>query len=63
MLVVPRGVRPMKILLLGDFHYTLKQWDWLNQVAGDFDLIVARGTRQKDPLLIEPHGHAVYGAG
>lgn len=33
----------MKILLLGDFHYTLKQWDWLNQSAGDFDLIVYAG--------------------
>lgn len=33
----------MKLLLLGDFHYTLKQWDWLNQTAGDFDLIVYAG--------------------
>mgnify|MGYP000603273489 CR=1 FL=1 len=33
----------MKILLVADLHYTLKQWDWLSQASGDFDLVVIAG--------------------
>lgn len=33
----------MKILLVADVHYTLRQWDWLNKVAGNFDLVVIAG--------------------
>jgi Icc-related predicted phosphoesterase len=33
----------MKILSVADLHYTLKQWDWLKGVAGEFDLLVIPG--------------------
>lgn len=33
----------MKFLLVSDLHYTLKQFDWLCNVAGDFDLLVLAG--------------------
>lgn len=33
----------MKTLLVSDLHYTLKQLDWVHQVAGEFDLIVIAG--------------------
>ena len=33
----------MKCLLVSDLHYTLKQFDWLDRVAGDFDIVVIAG--------------------
>jgi Icc-related predicted phosphoesterase len=33
----------MKLLLASDLHYTLKQFDWIDRVAGDFDVIVLAG--------------------
>ncbi|MDG2306633.1 MAG: metallophosphoesterase [Candidatus Binatia bacterium] len=33
----------MKILLVADLHYTLKQFDWLHAVAPDFDVVVLAG--------------------
>ncbi len=33
----------MKILAVADLHYALKQFDWLTQVAPDFDLLVIAG--------------------
>ncbi|MEM6635185.1 MAG: metallophosphoesterase [Pseudomonadota bacterium] len=33
----------MKILVTGDLHYALKQFDWLLQVADDFDLVCIVG--------------------
>ena len=33
----------MKLLLVADLHYTLRQWDWLKSVADQFDLIVIAG--------------------
>jgi Icc-related predicted phosphoesterase len=33
----------MKILLVSDLHYTLKQFDWVNSVAGHFDAVVIAG--------------------
>ena len=33
----------MKFLLVSDLHYSLKQFDWLCHVAGDFDLIILAG--------------------
>jgi Icc-related predicted phosphoesterase len=33
----------MKCLLVSDLHYTLKQFDWVDGVAGDFDLVVIAG--------------------
>lgn len=33
----------MKILIVSDIHYSLKQFDWLLKVAHNFDLIVIAG--------------------
>lgn len=33
----------MKCLVVSDLHYTLKQFDWVDRVAGDFDLVVVAG--------------------
>jgi len=33
----------VRILLVSDLHYTLKQYDWLEAVAADLDLIVIAG--------------------
>lgn len=33
----------MKLLLVADLHYTLKQWDWLGIAADRFDLVVVAG--------------------
>lgn len=33
----------MKILLVSDLHYTLKQLDWLDRVATEFDVVVMAG--------------------
>jgi len=33
----------VKILLVSDLHYTLKQYDWVLNEAGDFDLVVIAG--------------------
>ena len=33
----------MKVLLVADLHYTLKQFDWLHAVAPEFDAVVIAG--------------------
>ena len=33
----------MRCLLVSDLHYTLKQFDWVDRIAGDFDLVVIAG--------------------
>lgn len=33
----------MRILSVADLHYTLKQFDWLKNVAGDYDLLIIPG--------------------
>lgn len=33
----------MKCLLISDLHYTLKQFDWVSNVARDFDVVVIAG--------------------
>ena len=33
----------MRILLVADLHYTLRQFDWLQQAAADFDIVVIAG--------------------
>jgi Icc-related predicted phosphoesterase len=33
----------MKSLLVSDLHYTLKQFDWVDRVAGEYDLVVIAG--------------------
>lgn len=38
-----RSVACMKILIVADLHYALKQYDWLKSVAADFDAVVLAG--------------------
>ncbi len=33
----------MKILLVADLHYTLRQWDWVLSVGDRFDMVVVAG--------------------
>lgn len=33
----------MKCLVTADLHYALRQWDWVTQMAGQYDLIVLAG--------------------
>lgn len=33
----------MKLLLVSDLHYTLRQWDWVSVAADRFDLVVVAG--------------------
>lgn len=33
----------MKILLVADLHYTLKQWDWLCEASSHFEVVVVSG--------------------
>lgn len=43
----------MKILLTADLHYSLKQWDWLAQVADHFDVVVLAGDHLDIASLVE----------
>lgn len=33
----------MRCLLVGDLHYALRQFDWVTERAGDFDLVILAG--------------------
>ena len=33
----------MRCLLAADLHYSLQQFDWVNEVAGYFDIVVLAG--------------------
>ena len=36
-------IRNMKCLLVSDLHYSLKQFDWVTDVAPSFDVVVIAG--------------------
>lgn len=36
-------IRPVKILVVADLHYTLKQWDWVRTAAVRFDRVIIAG--------------------
>ena len=44
----------MRILLVSDLHYTLKQLDWVASVAGEFDLVVVAGDHLDIASIVEP---------
>ena len=44
----------MRILLVSDLHYTLKQLDWVTSVAADFDLVVVAGDSLDIASIVEP---------
>ena len=44
----------MRILMVSDLHYTLKQLDWVTAVAGDFDLVVVAGDHLNIASPVDP---------
>jgi predicted MPP superfamily phosphohydrolase len=44
----------MRILLVSDLHYTLKQLDWVVAVASDYDLVVVAGDHLDIASIVEP---------
>ena len=44
----------MRILLVSDLHYTLKQLDWVTSIAGEYDLVVAAGDLLDISSIVEP---------
>src|SRR3954467_10186395 len=44
----------MRILLVSDLHYTLKQLDWVVEVAGDYELVVMAGDLLDIASIVEP---------
>ncbi len=44
----------MRILLVSDLHYTLKQLDWVLTVASDYDVVVVAGDHLDIASAVEP---------
>lgn len=44
----------MRILHVSDLHYTLKQFEWVASVAGDYDLVVVAGDLLDIASVVEP---------
>ena len=44
----------MRILVVSDLHYTLKQLDWVAAVAPDYDLVVVAGDLLDIASIVEP---------
>lgn len=44
----------MRVLVVSDLHYTLKQLDWVSSVAADFDLVVMAGDHLDIASIVAP---------
>ncbi len=44
----------MRILLVSDLHYTLRQFDWVVAAAGDYELVVVAGDNLDIGSAVEP---------
>jgi Icc-related predicted phosphoesterase len=44
----------MRILLVSDLHYTLRQLDWVASVAGDYEVVVLAGDHLDIASIVEP---------
>jgi Icc-related predicted phosphoesterase len=44
----------MRILLVSDLHYTLKQFDWVTSVASEYDLVVVAGDSLSIASPVDP---------
>ena len=44
----------MRILVVSDLHYTLKQLDWVASVAGDYELVVIAGDLLDIASIVQP---------
>lgn len=49
----------MKCLVTADLHYSLKQWDWILQVAGQFDVVILAGDHLDIASALDPEAQAV----
>lgn len=49
----------MRILLVSDLHYTLKQYDWVQSVAADFDVVVIAGDHLDISAVVDGDAQAV----
>jgi Icc-related predicted phosphoesterase len=44
----------MRLLLVSDLHYTLKQFDWVHTAADDFDVVVLAGDHLDIASAVDP---------
>ena len=44
----------MRILMVSDLHYTLKQFDWVTQVASEYDLVIVAGDHLSIASPVDP---------
>ena len=49
----------MKLLVTGDIHYALKQYDWLLSVAPEYDAIVIAGDLLEVASIVQPDAQIV----
>lgn len=49
----------MRVLVVGDFHYALKQYDWLLDVADDFDAVCFAGDLLDVASIVSPDAQIV----
>ena len=49
----------MRLLLVSDLHYSLKQLDWVTSVAADYDLLVVAGDLLDIRSYVEPDAQIV----
>ena len=55
----PHPTQEMKILLVADLHYTLKQWDWLCEAASHFEIVVVAGDLLELASIVPREAQAV----
>ena len=44
----------MRLLLVSDLHYTLKQFDWVTSVASEYDVVVVAGDSLSIASPVDP---------
>ena len=49
----------MRILVVADLHYSLHQFDWVLECAGDFDMVVMAGDHLDLAALLEPSAQTI----
>lgn len=51
--------KPMRLLLISDLHYSLPLFDWVVEVAGDFDIVVMAGDHLDLTSLVDGRAQSV----
>lgn len=49
----------MKCLVTADLHYSLKQWDWVHEAAGRFELVILAGDHLDIASVLDAESQAV----